>query len=550
MEGAATQLRAILERSKRIKPAVASPDTFHFPLILISAKMPGTNASGSSDDNIPVSLRAQENFGAEGWGPGPTPDFEMPPILSKSPPRGSSKSPIPLSSGESSSDESVSDQPLSRTSLFRGDKRPPASNGSVPTISGQNENRQALGPSNRPSGRLQNYDLIKAPHMTTSPPDEPFGTFSKLGADVIATGAGVGGRLPHSTIRMMVDDFAAKVNKRFVDRGYYYTDSETNQDLPSLEEVLFRTNEMQEPPQTGGSVVHLTGGSDESLGHAVENGWNECDSPKSGWGESRGEPIRCNDARSEICDSQDAERQGDDTQNTTREHADIQDAEREAGSGSSIHTGDVSPLEEQGRKQGGERSSLSTPPTSVAGSEAGTSTLPLRNEFSTAHSTSPHRHPCLPSTACTQFHESIDKGRYDNENDPSTSVDKRAQWDGEAADADDAGGGHPGDHNEKIALLRPMRKRRRSAAVKKHPAKRHVKRCLFSSPHSSEEESETADGSDFSSYAPTEPYPTRSPRQTSNHSGGPRGDTSDNSGMEIGGHSKSPPVSPMAVIYE
>ena len=106
------------------------------------------------------------------------------------------------------------------------------------------------------------------------------------------------------------------------------------------------------------------------------------------------------------------------------------------------------------------------------------------------------------------------------------------------------GRGRPGDNNEKSALLRPMSNRRRSAA-----GKRRVKRRRFSSPLSSEE-SGTADESDFSSYASTEPHPPRSSRQTSNHSGGPGEDTSDGSGMKIGGQSKSPPASPMVVIYE
>lgn len=72
------------------------------------------------------------------------------------------------------------------------------------------------------------------------------------------------------------------VDERYVNRGYGYTGSETNQDLPSLEELLFSTKEMKEPPRAGGSIVYLTGGPDESLGHTVENGWKECNSPKSG----------------------------------------------------------------------------------------------------------------------------------------------------------------------------------------------------------------------------------------------------------------------------
>lgn len=63
------------------------------------------------------------------------------------------------------------------------------------------------------------------------------------------------------------------------------------------------------------------------------------------------EPILWDDECLMICDNQDVERQG--------------------GSGSSVHIGDGSTSEGQDRGQGGERSSLSTPPTSIAGSEAG-----------------------------------------------------------------------------------------------------------------------------------------------------------------------------------
>lgn len=64
-------------------------------------------------------------------------------------------------------------------------------------------------------------------------------------------------------------------------------------------------------------------------------------------------------------------RPGGNTQNIRQEQADMQDAERDAGSGSSVHTNDGLPFEEQDSEQGGEQSSLSNLPTSTAGSEAG-----------------------------------------------------------------------------------------------------------------------------------------------------------------------------------
>lgn len=91
-------------------------------------------------------------------------------------------------------------EPPPRASL-RGDKRPPGSNGNVPILGERCEGRQAFGPSNRPNGRLQDYDLIEVLDMTTPPPDEPFDPFNpfgKLGAEVRATGADAGGTLLYS----------------------------------------------------------------------------------------------------------------------------------------------------------------------------------------------------------------------------------------------------------------------------------------------------------------------------------------------------------------
>lgn len=57
---------------------------------LISAKMSGTNTLWSSDNNIPVSLRVENDSGVEAWRRDSTPVFKMPSGLSKGPLRGSS----------------------------------------------------------------------------------------------------------------------------------------------------------------------------------------------------------------------------------------------------------------------------------------------------------------------------------------------------------------------------------------------------------------------------------------------------------------------------
>lgn len=169
----------------------------------------------------------------------------------------------------------------------RSEKRPPASNGNVSAASEQCDSDRALQPSNQRSGRLQDCDLIEVLDLATPPPDKPLDLFGKLGADVEATGAGAGGRSTHSTIRTMVDDFADMAKELGLNRGRRRIGSDTSQDLPSLEEMLFGATEMQEPQRAGGSG-NLTGSSDESLDHVVENNWKGSASPKSGRGKSKG----------------------------------------------------------------------------------------------------------------------------------------------------------------------------------------------------------------------------------------------------------------------
>ena len=169
----------------------------------------------------------------------------------------------------------------------RGEKRPPASNGNVSAVSEQCDSDPALQPSNQWSGRLQDCDLIEVLDIATPPPDKPLDLFGKLEADVEATGAGAGGKSPHSTIRTMVDDFADMVKELGINRGRRRIGSDINEDLPSLEEMLFGAKEMQEPQRAGGSG-NLTGSSDDSLDVAVENNWKGSSSPKSGRDKSKG----------------------------------------------------------------------------------------------------------------------------------------------------------------------------------------------------------------------------------------------------------------------
>ena len=172
----------------------------------------------------------------------------------------------------------------------RGEKRPPASTDNVAAASEQCDSDQALQPSNQQSGRLQDCDLSEVRDLATPPPDKPLDLFGKLGTDVEATGAGAGGRSPHSTTRTMVDDFADMVQELRINRGRRRIGSDISEDLPSLEEMLFGSKEMQEPQRAGGSG-NLTGSSDDSLDLAVETNWKGSFSHKSGGDKSKGEYI-------------------------------------------------------------------------------------------------------------------------------------------------------------------------------------------------------------------------------------------------------------------
>ena len=169
----------------------------------------------------------------------------------------------------------------------RGEKRPPAFNGNVSAASEQCDSDHALQSSIQQSGRLQDCDLSEVRDLATPPPDKPLNLFGKLGADIEATGAGAGGRSPHSTIRTMVDDFADRVKELGINRGRRRIGSDINEDLSSLEEMLFGAKEMQEPQRAGGSG-NLMGGSDDGLDLVMETNWKGSSSPKSGRNKSRG----------------------------------------------------------------------------------------------------------------------------------------------------------------------------------------------------------------------------------------------------------------------
>lgn len=112
-----------------------------------------------------------------------------------------------------------------------------------------------------------------------------------------------------------------------------------------------------------------------------------------------------------------------------------------------------------------------------------------------------HHKACLLSRACSQVQKLIDEDHLDIEKKHSISEEKEAQWNDEAAQADNNEEELKEDNDEKSAFLHPIKKRCWSVAEKKLSLKRCVK-CCFLSPLSSDDEIETGPESDTSSYAP------------------------------------------------
>ena len=106
-----------------------------------------------------------------------------------------------------------------------------------------------------------------------------------------------------------------------------------------------------------------------------------------------------------------------------------------------------------------------------------------------------------------------DGGRREIEPGPSADNDnKEYQWDSKEAEAKDEeeGFGSNGEQ-ETTPLLYSTRKRSLSTAGEKSHARRRIKCCRFSSPLSSDEETETGAESDSSSYTPSKPHHSSRP---------------------------------------
>ncbi len=186
--------------------------------------------------------------------------------------------------------------------------------------------------------------------------------------------------------------------------------------------------------------------------------------------------------------------------------------------------------------------------------------IDCRSRCPTLHEKSEHRTPNTPPPHCnglvslrhdTRTHESSDSGRRNIEPAPGAGEDKGDQWSDKEAEADNQEDEPNGGNNQKnMLLLRSAKKRSLATAQEKSHWKRRIKRRRFSSPLSSDEETETQDESDISSYAPTKPHDASTPRPTSSHLIILKGDARDSTMELVGKQSNRRPTSRMAVIYE
>ncbi len=162
-----------------------------------------------------------------------------------------------------------------------------------------------------------------------------------------------------------------------------------------------------------------------------------------------------------------------------------------------------------------------------------------KSEHFTPKTLAPRRDSVMSSADDTTTCEPTDRGS-------SAGQTKGDRWNYKEAEAEDEEGLFDGDNDENSPpLLGPAVKRCRSTAGEKSSRKRGMKRRRFSSPLSSDEETEMGDESDISSYVPSRPHHSSNPRPTSSHSTGVKGDTSEAGEMELaGGRSR------MAIIYE
>ncbi|KAI9791925.1 MAG: hypothetical protein M1835_008161 [Candelina submexicana] len=327
----------------------------------------------------------------------------------------------------------------------------------VPTVAGEGKSPTSHEATNGRSGRHQAHNyLIEVLDLAAPPPRESFSPFHELVPD----------------LKNKEADTEDILNEACTIYNQDYGGSEETEDLPSLEELLLGAQDMQEWQRAGSSGEHLRR-SEAKSDHGVINNCNEVVSPRLRQDEGKEKPAALADDCSED------------------------------GGSSSIFTTDGLCSEEQNE----ELDSSDTQLTSVRSSrDDGFSMLHKNNEYSISN-IPPDPNILLMSTLGKQTCESNDRSRKDRKPDPLAGEEKEDQWDDKEAEADDEEEGveeeEPSGDGDKsdASPLRLTKKRSQPTARGKPLMNRRIKRRCFSSPLSSDEETESEDESDISSYS-------------------------------------------------
>ncbi|KAL2048967.1 hypothetical protein ABVK25_010820 [Lepraria finkii] len=170
------------------------------------------------------------------------------------------------------------------------DGRRMASNLRLPAPLARGDDLTSLGPSKKPSRRLQGYDPIAFLDITGPPPEESLNLFHVPAPDLDYTEA----------------DTSNGFN---ITRGSGHSSVEEDGDFLPVEELLLGAGETQERQRTGSTDGHATGGSEGNSEPIAERDRNSAASPRSSEGEHQEESVVVGDTLAKDCSTQDTQRE-------------------------------------------------------------------------------------------------------------------------------------------------------------------------------------------------------------------------------------------------
>ncbi|CAF9941279.1 MAG: hypothetical protein HETSPECPRED_003040 [Heterodermia speciosa] len=213
---------------------------------------------------------------------------------------------------------------------------------------------------------------------------------------------------------------------------------------------------------------------------------------------------------------------------------DTDPARREAGSSKPIQSSCGLTSEEQD----GNQTSLSTPSISMASSDTRRSIFCGKRVNHTTR-VSPYDNSGLLTANDRSICEPIDEGPLPTKPDKDWRDRNEVEQHKEDDETDQE------TRENSLPLLRPTKKRHRPSAREKSFRKRGTKRHRFSSPFSSDLETDTGEESDYSIYKPSKAHDVFKIRPASSRSISPEEDATKYDKMEVAGER-----SRMAIIYE